>query len=293
VVVAAALPELGRTVRDGVVHVDGVPLHRSSAWGAERDAPPDHLRAALGGPPGAVVRVITRDVVHDPVALAAAIDDALAAGEIPACDGETAADLDAVVTAALGRPRLALVGTSALARSLARRLNRDAAPRPVPRRAATRVLVVAGTLAPTLEEQLTRLADAGAARIVVDPDAVADPGGLVAAVAASTARVTAVSTDRAHAWHRDDIRALAAALGPVIDLGTTDLVLTGGETARRVLEALGATALVVERELAPGVAVLRTPEGAAVVTRPGSFGGPGSLVDIVDALTGAAGGSRA
>ena len=40
VVVAAALPALGRTVRGGVLHVEGLPLHQTRAWHAERSSPP-------------------------------------------------------------------------------------------------------------------------------------------------------------------------------------------------------------------------------------------------------------
>ncbi len=63
----------------------------------------------------------------------------------------------------------------------------------------------------------------------------------------------------------------------------TDLVLTGGETARRTLDALGVTTLEPIAQIHHGAVQCRTPDGRHVVIRPGSFGGPDSLVEIVAA----------
>jgi uncharacterized protein YgbK (DUF1537 family) len=62
-----------------------------------------------------------------------------------------------------------------------------------------------------------------------------------------------------------------------------DLVLTGGETARRTLEALGVRTLEPIAQIHHGAVQCRTPDGRHVVIRPGSFGGPDSLVEIVAA----------
>ncbi|TLF56227.1 hypothetical protein FE391_39555, partial [Nonomuraea sp. KC401] len=59
-----------------------------------------------------------------------------------------------------------------------------------------------------------------------------------------------------------------------------DLVLTGGETARRVLDALGVREMVPVGQVHHGAVHSRTPDGRSVVTRPGSFGGPDSLLRI-------------
>ncbi len=62
-----------------------------------------------------------------------------------------------------------------------------------------------------------------------------------------------------------------------------DLVLTGGETARRTLDALGVTTLEPIAQIHHGAVQCRTPDGRHIVIRPGSFGGPDSLVEIVEA----------
>jgi 4-hydroxythreonine-4-phosphate dehydrogenase len=87
-----------------------------------------------------------------------------------------------------------------------------------------------------------------------------------------------------------DSRRLSAGLGDLVGRaltrlsGPVDLVLTGGETARRVLDALGVTRLTPLGQVHHGAVLCRMPDGASVVTRPGSFGGPDSLLSILAAL---------
>ncbi|MBL1112096.1 hypothetical protein JK364_06695 [Streptomyces sp. 110] len=79
---------------------------------------------------------------------------------------------------------------------------------------------------------------------------------------------------------------LARAIGAAVAAhdGAIDLVLTGGETARRVLDALAVTELDPVGQVHHGAVHLRTPDGRSVVTRPGSFGDPDSLRHITQAL---------
>ena len=66
--------------------------------------------------------------------------------------------------------------------------------------------------------------------------------------------------------------------------GRPDLVLTGGETARTTLDALGIRELEPLGEIHHGAVHSRTPDGRRVVTRPGSYGAEDSLLRIVAAL---------
>ena len=113
-VFAPALPVGGRTVVDGVVRVHGVPLHETTAWGAENDPPPTSVAAAVAAP----CRLISlAEVRSDP---RAAIAESLAAERVPVCDAETDSDLDAVVTAALALPVVGLIGSGGLAAAVGR-----------------------------------------------------------------------------------------------------------------------------------------------------------------------------
>jgi 4-hydroxythreonine-4-phosphate dehydrogenase len=228
VIVAPALPVEGRTVRDGVLHVHGVP----------QPTP----RIAL-------------------------------------LDADTDEDLDAIVAAA--PPGATLVGSAGLAAALGRRLG--ATPLPKPHPSGRDLLVAVGTRA--AGEQLARLAATGIP--VVTADAARSESGLLGRRAAAIGG--AVPLARPAAGRRapvvavrgraDELAAVVASSPPV------DLVLTGGETARRTLDALGVTTLEAIAQIHHGAVQCRAPDGRHVTIRPGSFGGPESLVRIVECLS--------
>lgn len=62
--------------------------------------------------------------------------------------------------------------------------------------------------------------------------------------------------------------------------------LTGGQTARGVLDTLGVGRLDPLAELTPGAVLSRDADGRRYVTRPGSFGDPDSLVHTAHTLLG-------
>ncbi|NGN67770.1 four-carbon acid sugar kinase family protein, partial [Streptomyces sp. A7024] len=125
--IAPALPAAGRTVRDGVVHLQGVPLQHTDGWRAEGRPAPASIAEALSGLP---TRLIGLDVVRDgPDALVGGLAAALTGGRHVIADAETDADLDALARAALVvGPRLRLLGAGGLASALGRALPDAAAP---------------------------------------------------------------------------------------------------------------------------------------------------------------------
>lgn len=281
-VVATATPSLGRTVVGGAVHVDGTPLPRTGLWRAEATAPPASVAEAVGSPEAPVVPLV---VVRGPrTGLVEALARAVPGGVV-VCDAEDDADLDAVVAAASAVPgvRPLLVGAGGLAAAASRSLPADPDTAPTVLPAPGSVLVVVGSAAPLLATEVEDLRAGGG--VVVDlPVAdllagrarLAPPGDGVTVVRPEPSSVDpAVSADL--------VAALARAVTPAA--ATADaLVLTGGETARAVLTALGT------RSLAPlaatgGTVTSRADDGRLVVTRPGSFGGAHRLAAIVSSLT--------
>ena len=296
VVVAPALPALGRVVRDGVLTVDGVPLAATRAWATQGTPAPDTVAAALPTLPTVVLDLST--VRSD--RLAAALTRAVRAGRVPVCDGERDADLDAVVaavaTASAELPGLALAGSAGVATALAqtRSAASGAPPPPPPRPGAPGPLVVVGSAESTAAAQVSRLVDAGVPELrlpaaeLLAPGPAGDEAGHLAAALATGPVV--VRPDPAAPVDPRDSRRLAAGLGAlaarvVVRTGQpVDLVLTGGETARRVLDALGVDRLTPVGQVHHGAVVSRLPGGSLVVTRPGSFGDPDSLLAILAAL---------
>ncbi|MGD6742123.1 four-carbon acid sugar kinase family protein [Streptomyces sp. BH106] len=291
-VVAPALPAARRTVTGGVVHVDGVPLHETNGWRAERATPPRSVAEAFSG---LAVRTIPLEVVRSGLpCLEAELKSVVASGAHPAPDAETDADLDAIVAAALRLgPGLRLLGSGGLAGALGRALARPTvpAPAPPPARGAAPLLVVAGTAEPGVVRQIEHLTALGMRHIPLRPaelsaGAVEARAGAVDVEADAAPVDTVLSIDGSAGLHPGDGRALSAALAALATAwpGRPDLVLTGGETARATLDALGVRELEPVDEIHHGAVHSRTPDGRSVVTRPGSYGAEDSLLRIATAL---------
>ena len=210
---------------------------------------------------------------------------------VPLVDAETDADLDAIVARAAGAT---LVGSAGLAAALGRA--HGAQPLPPATKGQGPLLIAVGTR--TAGAQLARLRAAGVP--VTDTaewraagwPASASPAGAAGASpqrAGGTSPARAGAASRAGVAARRDVLAVrgkAMQLARVVrDAPPCDLVLTGGATARAVLDTLGIEELELVGQVHYG-AVLCQAQGRRVLIRPGSFGGPDSLVEIVEALRG-------
>lgn len=297
VVVATALPTADRVVLGGVVHLSGVPLHQSNAWRMEAGDPPESVSAALAPVPTQVIDLAT---VRSP-RLPAVLSSIVQAGAVPVCDAETDTDLDCIALAGFTQPSVRFVGSGGLAAAVARSLTPGTAKTiPAASRESHAVLIVVGTAEPAAAEQARRLVHTGVSQVrlgarglddhdvrsasanrlraalrsgsvVVTLDAPADGSTATRSVARHLAQVVAEALSPCPVA----TPAIPAAESPV------DLVLTGGETARRVLDAMGIDLLIPVGQIHPGAVHSVTADGRAVVTRAGSFGNPDSLLDIV------------
>jgi 4-hydroxythreonine-4-phosphate dehydrogenase len=271
VVLVPALPVADRTVRDGVVQLSGIPLRETDAWRIERSPAPSSVAAALGP---LRTTVLGLDAVRGDVD--AALARALERAPVVICDAVTDADLDALAAAALARPDVVLAGSGGFAAAVGRVVAGPSVERGAPRaEPPPSVLVVVGSAADIAARQVERLLAAGARELRL-------PG--------TGARLgPGVTVLRPAPVARADPRAVVAGLArAVVELDPgpdgADLVLTGGETARRVLDELGIDQLEPLAQIGHGAVRSRTADGRHVVTRPGSFGGVDSLRDIVAEL---------
>jgi 4-hydroxythreonine-4-phosphate dehydrogenase len=287
-IVATALPVAGRAVIDGVLRIDGVPLHETGLWHAEERPAPRSIAAALA--PLETCSVPLATVRQGIEMLAKALAEADAAGRVAVCDAESDDDLDSVHAAArLVCERPVLVGSGALAAAAARAFPADGPELVAPARSvAESVLVVVGSAAPSLSVQLTAVETAADVVLRLDPhDLLRDPRGVRRDIAARVrgARCAVVSLDGAAGVRPELAPQLAAALAKAVEPAAADhraLVLTGGETARGVLDLLGIHRLTPVAERCG--AVLSRAGDRLVATRPGSFGSPTSLADLVASL---------
>ncbi|MET4589865.1 4-hydroxythreonine-4-phosphate dehydrogenase PdxA [Arthrobacter sp. 754] len=295
VILAPALPPLGRSTVNGTVHHQGVPLHKTSLWHAESSAPPATIAAGLE--PLGTVLVDLATVRSGNEALIAALSQESQSYPCPVlvCDAETQEDLDAIAAAGLTVPRARFAGASALGAALAR----TAGLAPGPSAGVVRSvlggraiggfpLLVVGSASAAAREQLQVLAADGIPLITLSPtDLLAGTAKLAPLQQALTTGPAAVTVDASTVDATSSSRiaaALARSVGPLAK--DRPLMLTGGETARSVLDALGVLQLQVLGEIEHGSVLSRTSAGIPVVTRPGSFGNPSSLRTSLAALAG-------
>jgi uncharacterized protein YgbK (DUF1537 family) len=268
VVIAPAFPAQGRVTRNGQQWA------RQADAGRWTPASPNLLEA--------LADAVERRSGQAPVLLRAGRPTA--GRGIFVCDAETEADLADIVSAAgaLERPLL-WCGTAGLARALGGPAQSILPPR------AARVLVVIGSRHPMALAQIAELQRRWP-HLVADmaedvPDGAIgrrlwralDRHGLALLV---PARLGVVSAD-------DDIsplRSVCAAVDP--DL----CIAAGGATLRLLVEAIGCECLAVEGEIEPGIAFSRMRggrwAGAALISKAGAFGRPGTLCDLAVALRG-------
>jgi uncharacterized protein YgbK (DUF1537 family) len=265
--IAPAFPSAGRTVEAGRVYVDGVPVDET-AFGRDPTLPVRESSVpALFRAHGIDVK-IARDATH-----ACAL---LRDHDAVVVDARTEAQLDAIAAAFAGERDLLLAGSTGLLRALARSLaSRQAAPASPSTHGplasplmppVRRPWLVVGSMNPRSRRQL----------------AVAQAQRRVEVLATDEMRLPAAAREAA-------LHELVSRMVKALRSGACDgLVVTGGETARRIIDALPALSLRVCREIMPGVplAMVQTAAGAfPMITKAGGFGDDDALAACINLLT--------
>ncbi len=259
-----ANPAMGRTVRDGVLRVRGVPVAETE-FGRDPASPvrDSSLRVLLG---------------------------AAATEQVVIADAETEADLTAAVARmdAAGRPWVA-VGSGALARPVAvRGGTRPAAGRTRPRISSASGFMVCGSAHAGNRAQAERLQrDRG---VPLHELAIADGGAAMRAAVASlqSGGAAALRIEAARTESNVALRAIAAAAtGVIAAAGVQRVFITGGETAFAICGALGISSLTFLAEIESGVSLsaAQTSHGPMLLAvKPGGFGDAETWVRVWDQL---------
>jgi uncharacterized protein YgbK (DUF1537 family) len=278
--IAPAFPAQGRTVVDGVVHVDGVPLaHTGFAKDALSPPPlqplgevfgaavgPEHVRAwrrgeALSGPDGGVV-------IAD-----AGSDD----------------DMSELMDKAADRANDALlVGSAGLGLVLASRLDADRRETPLALTATTAPIVfVVGSRAARSREQVAQLARQPHTVVLEAPsgilDETSDALGAKQIVLLAVEDPEAEIADAVEVAHRLTLTGLEVAA----NVGAEAIVVTGGDTAIALLEASRCSVIEVCGNLMPGIpfsSLQWDDRTIYLVTKAGGFGVSDTMVNIVRCL---------
>lgn len=276
--VAPAFPAQGRTVRGGIVHVDGKPLAETA-----------FARDALSPPP--------LEPLHDAfVSARPGLRAGIAGGrfdpglDVWIADGVADGDLSAAVSAMDGREAdVLMVGSAGLTRALAgHRFAGGPAPAAGPRRVTGTIVFAVGSRAARSAEQVDRLADEPETAVLRAPNGRLQPAGIPAA------RNLVLKATADDAGNEGDAGRVAAdmakhAIEIVRHAGAEALVATGGDTAIAILAASDNPALQVLGDLMPGIPYARINLGGAplwLVTKAGGFGNPDTFRDVARRLRG-------
>lgn len=271
-----AYPALGRTVRNGLLLVDGEPLART-AFAADPLNPSNEssIPARLASCGAEIVLVRS----------AAELPPALSPGRILVCDGETDADLSEIAALIAGANCL-VAGTAAMASAWAASLSKTEPRGAALRHPVRRCLVVCGSLHPASNRQVAE----SAIPVVMHLPA-ADPSDLGTRLAhlIEEHRWAALCAAAPLAPEPLELAAHAGRTAAIaIGLGAPDcLTIFGGDTVFAILRELNIDEAEPAGEILPGVAVSTIcHNGAAMllVTKAGGFGGPDYLVRIREIL---------
>ena len=295
---APAFPATGRTIIGSRPFLHGEPLEATELWRREGSGASIALPAMFQAA-GLATATVTLATIRSGE-LAETLPRLAESTDVLICDTETDADLAALATAS---PALGDAMIHAGSAGLAGQLVRTMSPRPGPALAgvppvpALPLLFVVGSMSSVSRRQAAKLGRQSGIRSLPVP--------LAELVAGSEAALAPWCQQLQSALVRgEDVVLVPEPDGPE-DLGHAlplrralailvasvagrigGLFLTGGETARAVLDACGVTGLSLHREVEPGVplATALGRHGFGVVTKAGAFGDERTMLHCRQAL---------
>lgn len=291
-------PGVGRAVINGSLFIEGVPVSQTSF---SRDlafpVTEDCIQAIItktGGPSASVASFDFASTQDE--GIRQILEKGWKESRILIVDSTTEKDLERVVDAATVVAQDFLpCGSGGLASAVVKHgwpsgLETDSS---VPDTKLGRVLFVVGSLHPRSRDQIKYGAEQ--AGIPIEIVSLESPAGqierllktlradkvlILASQLPSVAERMSITQVHAHAAH------LAELVSEVYSRGMIEtLFVTGGETARAVIDRLDCQRLELEAEFQPGVAVAKMTDSrgnqARLIVKPGGFGGPDLLAQIL------------
>ncbi len=289
VIVAPAFPGTGRATIDGQVFVNGTPLGNTDLWKQAGLTGSGDLRAILEDVGFRVGVVTLEQIALGTEALKARLVKWVdARGDVVVCDAQTEDDLLTVAAASLMLPGKPLwVGSAGLMRALVRAREGEVVPTfaPICGAAGKPILIVVGSASSVSHTQFDALAEEqGVMSLTIVPSALRESRSLeqVQSYARTIDAALASGSDVAVTIRGEGVNfqegpQLAAALAELITPRLSrigGLIVTGGETARAILDRAGISGLRMQGEIEPGapIGVSTGDVAIAVITKAGAFG---------------------
>lgn len=318
---APAFPAMGRTVEGGILKVRGVPVSETEAF---RDpvcpVTESHVATLLQRQTSHRVGCVDIGLLRGgPAALREAVERRTGAGQrLLVFDCLERRDLTAIAELGVAlRPTPLFIGSAGLAEALATQISAPRSGRSAPRPSVTpaaHVVAVCGSASEVSWRQLAKLGqNLDLACVEIRPSIAYRRSAPAKAALRTVTRTVAeaidagsvilsVSRERMQGANLDD-RAIARAVSDALGRITTKavslskiapaeaaFVLTGGDTAMAVLQALGTEGVEIGSEPVEGIMAGRARggrcSGAQVITKAGAFGGDDALLRVVRLLIG-------
>jgi uncharacterized protein YgbK (DUF1537 family) len=289
VIVAPAFPGTGRATIDGRVFVNGAPLGNTGLWKQAGLTGSGDLRTILADAGLKVGLATLEQVALGSEALKARLVKWVDAGcDVVVCDAQTEDDLFTVAAAALMLPGKPLwVGSAGLMRALVRTEEGKVVPTsaPIGISAGKPVLVVVGSASSVSHMQFDALAEEQDVRsLTILPSALRQSSApaqvqayaqtLDAALASGLDVAVTIRDEKINFQEGPQLAAaLAALIAPHLSR-VGGLIVTGGETARAILDRAGISGLRMQGEIEPGapIGVSTGDVAIPVITKAGAFG---------------------
>lgn len=289
VIVAPAFPGTGRATIDGQVFVNGTPLGNTGLWKQAGLTGSGDLRVILADAELKVGLATLEQVALGSEALKARLVKWVDAGcDVVVCDAQTEDDLLTVAAAILMLPGNPLwVGSAGLMRALVRAGEPEVVPISAPVRAAAGrpILVVVGSASSVSHMQFDALAEEqGVVPVTILPSTLREGSApehvqpyaqtLDAALAGGSDVAVTIRGEEVNFEEGPQLAAaLAALIAPHLSRAG-GLIVTGGETARAILDRAGISGLRMQGEIEPGapIGVSTGDIVIPVITKAGAFG---------------------
>ena len=291
-IMAPSFPANGRTTVEGMHYVHGESLHKTEIWMSEKMKGRPYIPDMLTGS-GLKCAHLNLALVRSPrAAFDRATNDAAQAADVIVCDAATDDDLRAIAEAAVTLQERALwVGSAGLAHHLPKvtALASSASPEVahLPETVGLTLFVI-GSASRTTRQQVAKLLSDSDIRSIVVPLAVLLDGPkrskwssytLQLSQAAGRAEDVILLCDSGPEVDLIDRPRLSQALAEMAETLRAKvgaLVVTGGETARKVMDRWGVLDMQLHGQLESGVAISSTiVDGIrplTIITKAGDFG---------------------
>lgn len=289
VIVAPAFLGAGRATINGHVFVNGTPLRNTGLWKQAGLTGSGDLRTILEDAGFRVGMVTLEQVALGAEALKARLVKwGDPGGGVIVCDAQTENDLLTVAAASLMLPEKPLwVGSAGLMRALVRAGEPEVVPTSAPVWAAAGrpILVAVGSASSVSHTQFDALAEEkGVVPVTIPPSALRESSApehvqpyaqtLDAALASGSDVAVTIRGEEVNFEEGPQLAAALAALVAPHLSRAGGLIVTGGETARAILDRASISGLRMQGEIEPGapIGVSTGDIAIPVITKAGAFG---------------------